>query len=95
MHAALVATQIRERADSRQATNYQRKRDAADRVQWQVAGRIEGSTGRLDPADLSNPRVDDVLDDLSALVESVGGEVHVLAAERMPCLTGAVASFRH
>jgi hypothetical protein len=61
----------------------------------QVAGRIDGSTGRIDPADLENPRVDDVLDDLGALVESMGGEVHVLSADRMPCRTGVAASFRH
>jgi len=61
----------------------------------QVAGRIDGSTGRIDPADLGNPRVDDVLDDLGALVQSKGGVVHVLPADRMPCRTGAAASFRH
>ena len=61
----------------------------------QVAGRIDGSTGRIDPADLGSPRVGDVLDDLSALVERMGGEVHVLPAERMPCRTGVAASFRH
>jgi len=61
----------------------------------QVPGRIDGSTGRIDPADLGNPRVDDVLDDLGALVESMGGEVHVLPAERMPSRTGVAASFRH
>ncbi|MFT5390440.1 MAG: hypothetical protein ACI8PT_000625 [Gammaproteobacteria bacterium] len=61
----------------------------------QVGGRIDGSTGRIDAADLVNPRVDDVLDDLGALVESMGGEVHVLPAERMPCRTGVAASFRH
>jgi len=61
----------------------------------EVAGRIDGSTGRIDPADLGNPRADDVLDDLGALVESMGGEVHVLPADRMPCSTGAAASFRH
>jgi len=61
----------------------------------QVPGRIDLSTGRIDPADRGNPRVDDVLDDLGALVESMGGEVHVLAAERMPCNTGVAASFRH
>jgi len=61
----------------------------------QVAGRIDPSTGRIDPADLTNPRVDDVLDDLAALVESMGGVVHVLPADRMPCSTGAAASFRH
>jgi len=61
----------------------------------QMAGRIDASTGRIDPADLGNPRVDDVLDDLGALVERMGGEVHVLPAERMPCRTGVAASFRH
>jgi len=61
----------------------------------QVAGRIDGLTGRIDPAELGNPRVDDVLDDLGALVESMGGVVHVLPAERMPCSTGVAASFRH
>jgi hypothetical protein len=61
----------------------------------QIAGRIDPSTGRIDLADLGNPRVDDVLDDLGVLVESMGGEVHVLPAERMPCDTGVAASFRH
>jgi len=61
----------------------------------QVAGRIDGSTGRIDPADLRNPRADDVLDELGTLVESMGGEVYVLPAERMPCRTGVAASFRH
>ena len=61
----------------------------------QVAGRIDESTGRIDATDLGNPRVDDVLDDLGALVESMGGVVHVLPAERMPCRTGVAASFRH
>ena len=61
----------------------------------QMAGRIDGSTGRIDPADLGNPRVDDLLDDLGALVERMGGVVHVLPAERMPCRSGVAASFRH
>jgi len=61
----------------------------------QMPGRIDASTGRIDPAALGDPRVDDVFDDLGALVESMAGEVHVLPAERMPCLTGVAASFRH
>jgi hypothetical protein len=61
----------------------------------QLTGRIDGSTGRIDPAELANPRVDDVLDDLGALVEKMGGQVHVLPADRMPCRTGVAASFRH
>lgn len=61
----------------------------------QVTGRIDGSTGRIDPAELGNPRADDVLDDLGALVEKLGGQVHVLPADRMPCSSGVAASFRH
>ena len=61
----------------------------------QIAGRIDESTGRIDAAALGNPRVDDVLDDLGALVEKLGGEVHVLSAARMPSRTGVAASFRH
>ena len=61
----------------------------------QVAGRIDTSTGRIDPAEIGNPRVDDVLEDLGALVEKMGGQVYVLPAERMPCRTGVAASFRH
>lgn len=61
----------------------------------QVTGRIDGSTGRIDAAELGNPRVDDVLDDLGALVERMGGQVHVLPADRMPCRSGVAASSRH
>ena len=61
----------------------------------QDAGRIDISTGRIDFAELGNPRVDDVLDDLGALVEKMGGKVHVLPAERMPTRTGVAATFRH
>ncbi|MGK2897464.1 MAG: hypothetical protein ACSLE9_02065 [Burkholderiaceae bacterium] len=61
----------------------------------QLAGRIDATTGRIDPAELGNPRVNDVLDDLGALVEKMGGQVHVLPADRMPSRTGVAASFRH
>lgn len=61
----------------------------------EVAGRIDAVTGRIDHAELDNPRVDDVLDDLGTLVERMGGVVHVLPAERMPSRTGVAASFRH
>ena len=61
----------------------------------QMAGRIDRTTGRVESIDLDNPSADDVLDDLSALVERMGGKVHILPAERMPCLTGLAASFRH
>ena len=61
----------------------------------QLAGRIDGTTGRIDPGEPGSPRVDDVLDDLGALVEKMGGQVHVLPAHRMPSRTGVAASFRH
>jgi len=64
-------------------------------AEHQIAGRIDKATGRIDPADINNPRADDVLDDLGALVESMGGKVHVLPADRMPSRTGVAASFRH
>lgn len=60
-----------------------------------MAGRIDSTTGRIDYSELDNPRANDVLDDLGAMVEKMGGEVHVLSAERMPCRTGVAASFRH
>lgn len=60
-----------------------------------LPGRIDASTGRIDPGEIGNPRVDDLLDDLGALVERLGGAVHVLSTGRMPCRTGAAASFRH
>lgn len=61
----------------------------------ELPGHIDGATGRIDPAELDSPQVDDILDDLGAMVERMGGEVHVLPAERMPCRTGVAASFRH
>jgi hypothetical protein len=61
----------------------------------ELPGWIDGSTGRIDTAEPGHPRVDDLLDDLGRLVEQMGGEVHVLSAERMPCRSGAAASFRH
>jgi hypothetical protein len=61
----------------------------------QMGGRIDGATGQINPAELGSPSVDDVLDDLGALVEKLGGVVHVLSAERMPTRTGVAASFRH
>lgn len=60
-----------------------------------LPGRIDASTGRIVPGEIGDPRVDDLLDDLGALVERLGGEVHVLSTGRMPCRTGAAASFRH
>ena len=61
----------------------------------QIAGRLDGATGRIEVADLSHPRVDDLLDDLGELVEKMGGRVLVIPAERMPGQTGLAATYRH
>ena len=61
----------------------------------QIAGRLESGSGSLTAQDLENPQVDDLLDDLGELVEQMGGQVHVLPADRMPCSTGLAAIYRH
>jgi hypothetical protein len=47
----------------------------------QIAGRLDGATGRIEVADLSHPQVDELLDDLGELVGKMGGEVLVIPAE--------------
>lgn len=61
----------------------------------QIAGRLDGTTGRVELADLSHSQVDDLLDDLGELVEKMGGRVLVIPAERMPGRTGLAATYRH
>jgi hypothetical protein len=61
----------------------------------QIAGHLDEHTGRIIAAELDNPRIDDLLDDMGALVERMGGQVHVLPAERMPSTAGLAATFRH
>ena len=61
----------------------------------QIAGRLDGATGRIEGADRSHPQVDDLLDDLGELVGKRGGGVLVLPAERMPGRTGLAATYRY
>ena len=61
----------------------------------QIAGRLDGTTGRVEVADLSNPQGDDLLDDLGELVGRMGGRVWVIPAERMPAHTGLAATYRY
>jgi len=61
----------------------------------QIAGRLDGATGRVEVADLSDPKVDDLLDDLGEIVEQMGGRVVVVQAEQMPGQTGLAAIYRH
>jgi len=60
----------------------------------QIPGRLDCATGRVEAAELSNPHVDDLLDDLGDLVEKMGGRVMVMTTERMPGQTGLAATYR-
>jgi hypothetical protein len=61
----------------------------------QIAGRLDGATGRVELADLSHPQVDDLLDDLGELVGKMGGRVLALPSERMPTRMGLAATYRY
>jgi hypothetical protein len=61
----------------------------------QIAGRLDGSTGRVEIADLYDPQVDDQLDDLGEPVVKMGGRVMVIPADQMPTRTGLAATFRY
>jgi hypothetical protein len=61
----------------------------------QIAGRLDSSTGMIEGADLDNPHVDDLLDDLGDLVVQMGGRVVVVPADMMPARTGLAAIFRY
>jgi hypothetical protein len=52
-------------------------------------------TGNTQKKDLSNPKVDDLLDDMGELVIKMGGQVMVLPTEKMPSETGLAAIFRY
>jgi len=61
----------------------------------EIAGQLDGATGRVAFADLSDPQVDDLLDDLGELVAKMGGRVLVVPADRMPTRTGLAATYRY
>lgn len=65
---------------------------AADR-RW--PGRLDAITGQIEAGDLADPRVDDLLDDLAALVEQRGGRVLVVPEQQLPGSTGLAAIYRH
>ncbi|WP_051663980.1 baeRF3 domain-containing protein [Dyadobacter crusticola] len=56
---------------------------------------VEGSDGQVKTTELSDPEVDDLLDDISEIVVKFGGEVIIVPAEKMPVQTGAAAIFRY
>lgn len=63
----------------------------ADRV---IPGKFDPTTGEVHPRPLSDPEVDDLIDDLAEAVLRTGGEVVVVPAGRMPTDTGLAATFR-
>lgn len=63
----------------------------ADRT---IPGRIDPASGQIQPGDLSDPVIDDVLDDLGESVLRMKGEVVVVPAERMPSSSGVAAMYR-
>jgi len=60
----------------------------------EIPGKFDHSTGRIQPGDLSDPEVDDVLDDLAELVLRMKGDVVVVPSDRMPSDTGVAAIYR-
>ncbi|MGI9013674.1 MAG: hypothetical protein ACR2GY_05420 [Phycisphaerales bacterium] len=61
----------------------------------EIPGRIDATTGDIEFDDLSNPDVDDVLDDLGMLALKMGGDVVIVPTERMPTKTGIAAIYRY
>ena len=61
----------------------------------EIPGHLDPATGQLQFANLSDPHVDDLLDDLSEKVLEKGGQVVVVPVERMPTKTGAAAIYRY
>lgn len=63
----------------------------ADRI---VPGRFDRSDGSVVESRLSDPEVDDLLDDIGEQVIATGGEVVLVPAARMPAITGLAAIYR-
>jgi hypothetical protein len=61
----------------------------------EIPGRVDGATGKIRSDALSDPEVDDVLDDLGALALKTGGKVVIVPTERMPTDTGIAAIYRY
>lgn len=102
---SLVAKFEQARADDKGSDDYKKVAVAA------VEGRVETLiveanriipvritnlvTGNTQKKDLTNPRVDDLLDDMGELVLKMGGDVMVFPTEKMPSETGLAGIFRY
>lgn len=63
---------------------------------WIIASRITNLvTGYVQNKDMSNPKVDELLDDMSELTMRMGGHVTVLPADQMPSESGIAAIYRY
>jgi len=60
-----------------------------------IAGHINADTGEIQKDELTNPAVDDLLDDLGQYVLEKGGRVVVAPREQMPTQSGVAAIFRY
>lgn len=60
-----------------------------------IPGKIDSKTGEINYGDINSPDYDDILDDLAELVLSNGGDVLVLAQDKMPSNTGVAAIYRY
>lgn len=58
-------------------------------------GKVDITSGKLTEADINNPEIDDVLDDIAELVFKQQGEVVVVPKDRMPSDTGVAAIYRY
>jgi len=61
----------------------------------QIAGHLMRTDGFIEPAKLSDPYADDVLDDLAEMVLKMDGQVLVLPRENMPTDSGVAAIYRY
>jgi hypothetical protein len=61
----------------------------------EVPGRINTETGNIEMSKLSNPKVNDILDDLGRLTLTMHGQVVVVPSERMPTKSGIAAIYRY
>ncbi|HEX8548328.1 MAG TPA: hypothetical protein VF691_15310 [Cytophagaceae bacterium] len=61
-----------------------------------IGGKItDYATGELVLADVNNPNVDDLLDDIAEVVVRFGGQVIMVPSEYMPVTSGIAAIFRY
>ncbi len=60
-----------------------------------IPGRLNVETGAIESGELSEPDVDDLLDDLGELVENTGGDVYLVPAHHMPTDSGLAAIYRY